>query len=256
MACLPGATGRNVGAMTTSPTCRLALLLMLALTGASPTAADDTASDPAERCASAPDAWARLTACGEIIDSADWPGAFAAWAYSNRAMAHSELGNHLAAFDDHDKAIELDGSDPRAWNNRGTSHAAFREYDRALADYRRALELDPDYVTALLNRASLFLELGRAAEARADYDRAAGIEGARGADISIIEFLRADASCRLGDAAASLEDRLNAIAGGAFARTEMRRTLVETGYLRAGAEDDASFIAALDRWTQAGCPWG
>ncbi|MBY8976504.1 tetratricopeptide repeat protein [Rhodobacteraceae bacterium NNCM2] len=208
-------------------------------------------ADMVEDCAGADDPWTRLAACTEVIESGEWTGSRAGWAYSNRAVAHAALKNHLDAFDDHDKAIRLDPRNPRAWNNRATSHAAFREYDRALADYARALSLDPAYVNALVNRASVYDEIGRPADALADYDRAIELDAANGAPTDDLRFLRADAACQLGEVEASIADRMPAFESGRFPRDAMAEVLTNSGYLTGGA----SFDTALAEWTRAGCPW-
>lgn len=217
-------------------------------------------AETAEACAGDGDAWSRLSACTQVIEGGEWPGARAAWAYSNRAMAHAELGNHLDAFEDHDTALKLDPGNPRAWNNRATSHARFREYDRAFRDYDRALALDPGYVNALINRASLNAETGRAEEAWADYGAAIALESEAGRDVAGLAFLQADAACGLGRAQESIAGRQPAFESGLFSREEMAATLANTGYLARGADLDttegrAAFDAALARWTAAGCVW-
>ncbi|MEM9369917.1 MAG: tetratricopeptide repeat protein [Pseudomonadota bacterium] len=210
------------------------------------------AEESVTNCVEAEDHWARLSACTEVIESGEWPGSSAAWAWSNRAMANAALKNHLAAFDDHDQAIRLDPSNPRAWNNRATSHAAFREYDRAIRDYTEALDLDPSYLNALVNRASVYEELGAFDFARADYDRAIVLETASGNPADDLRFLRADAACNLGDSDASILDREAAFSSGLFPKDRMAETLILTGYLKVDGDD---FDAALRAWTEAGCPW-
>lgn len=218
--------------------------------------AGTASADPVETCAAAKEPWARLTACSEVIASGDWEGSRAGWAHSNRAMAHAELGNHLDAFDDHNQAIKLDPSNPRAWNNRATSHAKFREFDRAFRDYDKALELDPSYVNALINRASLSFETGRAAEARENYTAAIALEEKAGRDTAGLQFLLADAACALGDVAEATARRTPAFDAGLFTRDRMAETLIATGYLvRSQAKDRTAFDLALTRWTEAGCVW-
>lgn len=229
--------------------CALGFALGILISGLSPSSAR---ADAVEQCAEAADNWQRLAACTEVIESDVWQGPAGAWAWSNRAMANAALENHLAAFDDHDEALRLDPFNPRAWNNRATSHAAFREYDRALKDYAEALELDPNYVTALINRASVYEETGAPALARSDYTKAIEIEAAAGRPTEDLLFLRADAACRLGEAAPSIRDRQAAFESGLFPRERMAETLRNTGYLKG---DLSGFDNALASWSSAGCPW-
>ncbi|MEM8790295.1 MAG: tetratricopeptide repeat protein [Pseudomonadota bacterium] len=208
-------------------------------------------ADSVEACANPAEPWAQLSACTEVIDGGEWRGASAAWAHSNRAMAHAALGNHQFAFDDHDTAIRLDPLNPRAWNNRATSHAEFRQYDQALSDYAQALTLDPDYVTALINRASVYDEMKNPKAAHADYDQAIALEAAAGRETADLMFLRADMACRMGEVDASIRDRTPAMEGGLFPRAQMANLLTAKGYLREGGDFDTAFRA----WTEAGCPW-
>ena len=100
-------------------------------------------------CTQVDDWWLRISACTEAIESSRWTGTRASWAYSNRAVAHAELGNYLAAFDDHEKAVSLNPVDAVARNNKGNSHARFREYDRAIREYTAAITLRAGYTNAL-----------------------------------------------------------------------------------------------------------
>jgi len=205
-------------------------------------------AEPVEGCIAAEDPWARIAACTAVIESGDWPGASAAWAYSNRAVAHAALGNPIAAFADHDRAVALDPSDPVALNNRANSHAAFREFDRAMRDYDRALALDPGYVNARFNRAGLRLTLRRFEVAAADY--AAVLE--RAPDFAAAHLGLAQAHCGSGAVEASIAARRAAIAAGALSRETVIERLRRTGYLTAAGGADLD--AALRRWTEAGCP--
>ncbi len=207
-------------------------------------------ADMVHDCANATDAWSSLAACTKVIESDGWTGKRVGWAYSNRAVAHAELGNSLAAFDDHNQAILLDPTDPKAWNNRATSHAAFREYARALSDYDQALRLDPDYLNALVNRASVHFESGRPLEAVADYDSAIALAVARQEKHDELLFLRADVACELGQVERSLADRKPALESGTFSPERMATTLEDSGYV-IGAE---GLENALRAWTEAGCP--
>ncbi|MEM9059920.1 MAG: tetratricopeptide repeat protein [Pseudomonadota bacterium] len=205
-----------------------------------------------EDCTQVDDWWLRITACTEAIESPRWSGAQAAWAYSNRAVAHAALGNALEAFDDHRKAVSLNPADAVARNNKGNSHADFREYRRALAEYDRAIALRPGYINAHYNRANAHFALE-------DFD--AAIE-----DFSVVlrdrpddgDALtgRAEARCLAGDSAGSVEDRLEALELGTLALDDTAAYLRETGYLRTAANPGSvnAIASALSEWTDAGCP--
>lgn len=204
-----------------------------------------------EDCTQDEDWWLRIRACSEAIESGRWEGAAASWAYCNRAVARAALGEHLAAFEDHERAVALNPADAVAYNNKANSHADFREYGRALKGYGRALELRPDYVSARYNRAGVHLVLGDFAAAAADYTAAIEAEPAFGEAWAG----RAEAACRQGLVARSVADRMRAIGLGALTGDETAAYLRETGYLD---EPDPvppdRLEAGLRAWTAAGCP--
>lgn len=199
-----------------------------------------------QECTQQQDWWMRIAACTEVIESGDWPGRRAAWAYSNRAVAHTALGAYIDAFDDHERAVKLDPSSATARNNKANAHARFREYDRALAEYSAAIRLRPGYVSAHFNRAGVLVALGRDREAAEDY---AAVIAAR-PDLGAAYAGRAEALCRTGEVDGSVTDRLEALEHGGLTPALVEAHLQETGYLR----DDTDLEDALKAWTQAGCP--
>lgn len=210
------------------------------------------ASDILTRCTQTEDWWARIAACTEAIDSGRWPGASASWAYSNRAVAYAALGDYIAAFDDHEKAVKLDPSNAVARNNKANSHADFREYTRALAEYSAAIRLRPGYLNAHFNRAGVHFALGQHAEAVADYD----VVIAEMPDFGAAFAGRAEALCRMGAYDRSVADRMAAIDHGALTDVAVADYLREKGYLGLASEAAPAdgLRPALENWTKAGCP--
>ncbi|MEL7470092.1 MAG: tetratricopeptide repeat protein [Pseudomonadota bacterium] len=205
-----------------------------------------------DECTQSDDWWLRIKACTAAIESPRWTGALAAWAYSNRAVAHAALGNALEAFDDHRKAVSLNPNDPVARNNKGNSHADFREYKRALAEYDSAIRLRPGYVNAYYNRANAHFALEDFAAAVDDFsvvleDRPDDGDALTG---------RAEARCLAGDIEGSVGDRLDALRLGTLALDDTAAYLQETGYLRQDAEAETidAIAPGLAAWTEAGCP--
>lgn len=226
----------------------IAVLTSVWIALATPPAIANTQTD----CTQTEDWWLRIQACTDAIDSPNWTGARVAWAYSNRAVAHAELGNYLSAFDDHRKAVALNPTDPAARNNKANSHARFREYDRAVAEYSAAIRLRPDYTNALFNRADTYLSMGDYPAAVQDYSAVVQAD----ADAAAAWAGRAEARCQLGETETSLQDRVRALELGVPAVEEMAGYLVETGYLRAPQTGAtlADIQPALNDWTAAGCP--
>jgi tetratricopeptide (TPR) repeat protein len=206
-----------------------------------------------EDCTQQDDWWLRVEACSQAIDSGQYSGLRAAWAYSNRAVAYAALGDYIAAFDDHEKAVKLNPSDAKARNNKANSHADFREYDRALREYTKAIELAPGYLNAHFNRAGVYVATGAYAEAIGDYSIV--IKGAP--DFGDAFAGRAEARCQLGAVDGSVEDRLAAIDLEALGLADVTSYLRETRYLSSDLSDPVapeSFNEALAAWTAAGCP--
>ena len=81
------------------------------------------------------------------------------------------LGQHEAAIQDYDKAIELDPALSSAFVNRGTSKMALRQHEAAIQDYDKAIEMDPRLVEAIHNRGVSKMALGQHEAAIQDYNR-------------------------------------------------------------------------------------
>ena len=204
-----------------------------------------------EDCTQTGDWWLRVSAFTEAIESGQWEGPAASWAYSNRAVARAALGDYIAAFDDHARAVALNPADAVAHNNTANTHADFREYRRALEAYDRALELRPDYTNARYNRAGVYLALGEFAAAIDDYSAVIAAEP----DFGEAWAGRAEAACRQGLVGQSVADRLRAIRLGALTRDQTAAYLRQTGYLRApDPVPESALESALATWTANGCP--
>lgn len=69
-----------------------------------------------------------------------------------RGEANLALGNHGAARDDFNRAIEADPTNAALYNLRGQAYAGMGQHAAAIADYEQALQLDPTLVDAYNNR--------------------------------------------------------------------------------------------------------
>ncbi len=88
-------------------------------------------------------------------------------------LVHSTtFGDHVAALDAFDHAIQLRPDDPVAHNNRGVVLSDLERYEKALGAYDRAIQLRPDFPEAHNNRGNALTNLGRHEEALDAFDHA------------------------------------------------------------------------------------
>ena len=75
------------------------------------------------------------------------------------------------AFDDYNKAIQLNRTYAPAYYNRARIHQMRRDYGSALQDYDEAIRLQPDYSDAYYNRGVLHRAMGAVEKANAAKQR-------------------------------------------------------------------------------------
>jgi tetratricopeptide (TPR) repeat protein/S1-C subfamily serine protease len=92
------------------------------------------------------------------------------WAYNNRGVAKSELGDNKGAISDYDMAIQINPQYADAYYNRGSSKSTLGDKKGAIADYDMAIRINPQYADAYSNRGSSKSELYDEEGAIADYD--------------------------------------------------------------------------------------
>ena len=98
--------------------------------------------------------------------------------HDNRAIEWLLQGATTMAFEEMDRALELDPSNPSSWNNAGVIEARSGHGDQAERAYLQALALDRDHIGALSNLARLYRARGDDAQANA-YDKRLGRVQAR-----------------------------------------------------------------------------
>ncbi len=91
---------------------------------------------------------------------------------NDRGVANARLGQHKAALDDYNRAVQLFPEYAPVYNNRGNALLALGLLQEALKDFDRAIALSPGYAAAYNNRATALLKLGQTAPAVKDYTRA------------------------------------------------------------------------------------
>jgi tetratricopeptide (TPR) repeat protein/S1-C subfamily serine protease len=98
-----------------------------------------------------------------------------AWAYSNRGIDKSYLGNKKGAILDYDKAITINPQLAEAYSNRGNAKSDLGDKKGAILDYDRAITINPQYTNAYYNRGLAKSYSGDKRGAILDYSKAIAI---------------------------------------------------------------------------------
>ena len=97
-------------------------------------------------------------------------------AANDRGNVYELRGRLDVAFDDYNKAIQLNPTYAPAYYNRARIHQMRRDYGPALQDYGEAIRLQPDYSEAYYNRGVLHRMMGAVENANADFEAARRLE--------------------------------------------------------------------------------
>ena len=95
------------------------------------------------------------------------------YAYVNRGVAYSRLGQYQRALSDETEAIRL--GHPKlavVYVNRGNNYNHLGQYQRALQDYNEAIRIDPQNANAYWGRGAAYHNLGQYQRAAQAYDEA------------------------------------------------------------------------------------
>jgi len=99
--------------------------------------------------------------------------------YKQRGASFHVLGRYAAAVSDYDEAVQLNGEDVNAYYNRGASHFALQDYAATVADYDEVIRLDPELADAYLKRADAHEAMGNVEKAAQDRSVAGVFESNR-----------------------------------------------------------------------------
>jgi tetratricopeptide (TPR) repeat protein len=90
------------------------------------------------------------------------------WAWQNRAVAWSVLGQHDKAIKDLTECIRMNPH-PSTYNARGQAWMAQKDYDRAILDFTEAIKIDAKFTTGYINRGLSWSQKGDDDKAIEDY---------------------------------------------------------------------------------------
>jgi tetratricopeptide (TPR) repeat protein/S1-C subfamily serine protease len=93
-----------------------------------------------------------------------------AWAYNNRGVSKSNLGDNKGAVADYNAAIQINPQYAEPYSNRGITKYRSGDNKGAMEDYNIAIRIDPQYGEAYGNRGNVKSDLGDLKGAIADYD--------------------------------------------------------------------------------------
>jgi tetratricopeptide (TPR) repeat protein len=96
--------------------------------------------------------------------------------YDDRAELHRCLGDHSAALQDCDRAIELNPQLIGAYFRRGLTYTEFGDLNLALVDYNTTIELDPQHLQACIQRSWIYFRQAEYARAKRDCQSAISLD--------------------------------------------------------------------------------
>jgi len=181
-----------------------------------------------EDCMQVHDLDTKVSGCTAVIRSGQWQGKELAWAYNNRGLAYTYLGNPARAIEDYDQALRLDPGLAVAYLGRGVVYRNLGEHARAIEDYDEALRLDPDDAAAYRNRGIAYGTLGEYRRAIEDFDQALRLD----AGFASAYNSRGFAYYKLGELTRAIEDYDEALRldpGDDYARNNRRNALRRLG---------------------------
>lgn len=111
----------------------------------------------------------------ENYDEAIQLGVDSGFAYRQRGASYYALGNYEAAIKDFSEAIRLNAEDINAYLSRGNSYHASGDYEAAVMDYDKAIRLNADDADVYERRAASQVALGNSEAAERDLDVAANL---------------------------------------------------------------------------------
>jgi tetratricopeptide (TPR) repeat protein len=188
-------------------------------------------------------------ACSAALTLPGQPQGAIARLLANRGGARLDLGRHLAALDDFDKALAIEPTMFVAMTGRARALVGLGRSQEGIAQFDEALAQSPRDANALMGRGAAQLAIGNAEAALGDFDKALK---AAPKDLDA-RYNRGVAKLALGDKAGASED-FSAVIRGApnDAAAHLMRAKTRAGEKDPLALADLQRAVALDpEWAQA-----
>jgi tetratricopeptide (TPR) repeat protein len=96
--------------------------------------------------------------------------------WTNKGVSLGKLGNYVEEIKCYDEAIKLDLKDAKAWSNKGAALSNHGKYEESIKCYDKAISLDPKLAEAWSNKGISFANLEKYEEAIKCYDEAIKID--------------------------------------------------------------------------------
>jgi tetratricopeptide (TPR) repeat protein/S1-C subfamily serine protease len=158
-----------------------------------------------------------------------------AWAYNNRGVTKSKLGDKQGAVGDYNMAIQTNPQYSEPYSNRGITKYRSGDKQGAIEDYNIAIRINPQNSDAYGNRANVKSDLGDLKGAIADYDITIKINP------KSVEayYLRGSNRSKLGDKKGAIEDYDRAIS----LNPQFAKAYISRGIIKANTGDKKGAIA-------------
>jgi len=145
----------------------------------------------------------RLTLWSDIVDK----NQYSFRVYNNRGFVLENAGQLDAAFQDYEKAVELNLKNATGYNNLGNVYQKRGNYKLAFENYAAALAIQPEYSDPHYNRGNTLARQNQFKEALADYNQAIRL----GKDSPEVYHNRGFARAQLGEISLAIKDYSQAI---------------------------------------------
>ena len=148
-----------------------------------------------------------LTKHLELLKAANPQLFFTANDYVEQGKALYFEGRYDDAIASHDKAIQIESDNPRAWFSKGAVLTKLQQYQDAIACYDRATQIKPDFSEAWFGRGTALAKLQQYPDAIASYDQVIQIKP----DFYLAWFGKARCHALQGDIELAIENLQQAI---------------------------------------------
>jgi len=148
-----------------------------------------------------------LTQQLERLKSIHTPLSFTADDYIEQGKALYFAGRYEEATALHEKALQMEADNPKAWFSRGAALVKLQRFEEAIAAYDQVIQLKPEFSEAWFGKGTALAKMQRIEEAIAAYEKVTLLKP----DFYLARFGKARCHIMQGDLEAALDDLRRAI---------------------------------------------